>query len=79
MMDIRTVMDTYFRDLKDEGLELKLKTQLDEDMLICEQTNTLPTRIVEKDYVAYLVVHRRIESKYSNFMADNYYTKKHGD
>jgi len=79
MMGIRTVMDTYFRDLKDEGLELKLKTQLDEDMLICEQTNTLPTRIVEKDYVAYLVVHRRIESKYSNFMADNYYTKKHGD
>ena len=47
-------------------------------MLICEQTNTLPTRIVEKDYVAYLVVHRRIESKYSNFMAENYYTKKHG-
>ena len=70
--------EAYFKELRDENLEVKLKAQLEEDMLICEQTNTLPTRIVEKDYVAYLVVHRRIESKYSNFMAENYYTQKHG-
>ena len=72
------MINTYLQDLKDENLELKLKTQLEEDMLICEQTGTSPTHLVEKDYVAYLVVHRRIESKYSNFMAKNYYTKKHG-
>jgi len=69
--------DSYFQELRDENLELRLRKQLEEDMIICEQTGTLPTSLVEKDYIAYLVIHRKLESKYSNFMAENYYTKKH--
>ena len=70
------MIEDYKQEQKDIDLEFRLRKTLDQDMLVCELTGSSPTFLVERDYVEYLKVHRRIESKYSFFIADSYHKQR---